>query len=55
MLHLNITLLLIISLPIFTIISTVYEEVNYIVITQKQIKTRTLKILVTRVLAPLFI
>ena len=44
MLHLNITLLLIISLPIFTITSTLYKEVKkYIVVNTKHIKTRTLK------------
>lgn len=42
MLQLNI-ILLIISLPIFIIISTVYIEVRYIVVTQKRIKTGTLK------------
>ena len=43
MLHLNITLLLIISLPIFITISTLNKEVKSTVTTQKQTKTRTLK------------
>lgn len=40
---LNITLLLIISLLIYIIISTLYIEVKYIVVATKQIKTFPLK------------
>lgn len=55
MLQLNILLLIIALLIYITISTLLYKEVKYIVVTEKQTKTRTLKILVTRVLAPLFI